>query len=527
MASSSASGLPDAPTLEDEVSPNPGPRKAGSRPNSGNISIGQSPLGEGESQRTLEDGQASDDGTEAASQVHSSAGLLPQYFPGGSTTAGTLYASESGPLKSVSSWLSKHLTSRNSGIGSSNNNSNPADATAGAVGTAAAAAADTPRRQPSPHWLHSVSSKSRDMWIDRDEEEEKCTIDGDGGKRGLTATPEEKEYDEEYGPLPTLSAGPYLSSSLLANMSTTGGRRASYSQHQQRRQQEHQYQHQLELDASPTASPPPHGPRSSSTPSIMAARPYSSSPAATGAFEATTVMAAAAAATAAGTPCSRPTGRPVSAGKAPHYFAHGKHHTRKTSVPRLGMLQSAQDLVASSVSPAAASAAGEVAGRTVDINRRASDSDVTQAAGSAAKDARVVDFEGKVAAATADANAAPAPTTATGWRAALPRLSLGGPTNFPWSETGKTETPLGRSRDGTVGVWEEEMKGLKATAKTLTRKVFNLPGPKHILHGEFCSSSTNPLVIFPLRLLWSCVKKEKAKTMRSGEYNCILEQQFD
>ncbi|CAM9179711.1 unnamed protein product, partial [Sphacelaria rigidula] len=242
MASSSASGLPNSPTLEDEVSPSPGTRTASSRPSSVDIFIGQSPLAEGKTQHNIEDGQASDDGSEAASRIHSSTGLLPECFPGLSTTSGTLYAGGSGPLQSVSSWLGKHLTPRNSDSGASNNNST-AGAAAGAIATAAVTAADTQRHQPSPHWLHSVSSKSRDLWIDRDEEgEEKCAIDGDGGKRDLTATPEEKEYDEECGPLPTLSAGPYLSSSSLANMSTTGGRRASQLHHQQRRQQ--QYQHQ-------------------------------------------------------------------------------------------------------------------------------------------------------------------------------------------------------------------------------------------------------------------------------------------
>lgn len=461
----------------------------------------------------IEDAKTSDDGTEGRSQVCSRSGLMPNY----STMAGTLYPSSTRPLQSVSSWL-KRLTPRNS-------NTSAADV---AAAVATVAATPTQQSNPTSRTLRSVAHASSSSWDDMwdhdeveahehgDEEgEEKIAIDGSDSntqtlaQEALSSFSSEEEQD--CGRMPTLSAGPYLStsSSMTGRGGLAGHHRASSSYSHSHKQERSFTKATASASSNRPASLPARGTSSSRVhffdPHLIVGADVTAAGAATtaaasgdgGGSTSSTVLLSSSTATtphpvgaaAGGVGANVPPGRSVSSNggeaTAHHHYPvqqHHHRHGRKASmqVPRLGMLQSAQDLIASSAGTT--TAATRTPGTTPlmnDFNRRASDSDVTRVAKSTTPRAL-----GDLTSAAEVANFPPAPTT--GWRAALPRLSLTGPPSFPW-ESSRNETPMERSREwagGATANGEGETRGLKATAKTLKRKMFNLPGPKHILQGE-------------------------------------------
>lgn len=132
-------------------------------------------------------------------------------------------------------------------------------------------------------------------------------------------------------------------------------------------------------------------------------------------------------------------------------------HHRKPSVPRLGMLQNAQDLASS----------GAVSS-IVSPRRRTTEPNIQMVSESA--------FRPMESSSTGHAD--PADVTTSG-EAAKSRLPHGGHLN-----SGVVE-----------GCTGGEYRSLKARANSLKRVLGNLPGPRRILHGEFVRSLVNRIFV--------------------------------
>lgn len=136
----------------------------------------------------------------------------------------------------------------------------------------------------------------------------------------------------------------------------------------------------------------------------------------------------------------------MAAGSAPGTPGQRGLHHRKPSIPRLGMLQNAQDIVSSAAIAPAASP-----------RRRATESDLPSARRSDVRQ------KGSHPADHLDSS-----TTGAFWEAG-------------WDETSDARWAKGGTPAGAAG---GEGRSLRARAHSLKRVLGNLPGPKQILQGE-------------------------------------------
>lgn len=309
-------------------------------------------------------------------------------------------------------------------------------------------------RKPSPGMLRSIASTRQGMWDslwDQDDFSDKAAADESDSEKEEKDEEAEEKHEEtpemerdadntattdggftrppllHQAPLPLLSAGPYPSFTL-------GGSPATYS-----------------TSKSGAGYPSREGSTTTSTTtaSLFAHPNRMRDTLTTPGNAAGETVAATATAAAATTPSSR-----------------GAHHQRKMSVPRLGMLQSAQNLASS------ASATGISPGQARSFSRRENANSVLLASNGDAGD-----------------DPASGSVAGSGWRAAIPRLPGSRPPVSLWDvENGESHLRRSREGDKGAGAGDGELKGLKATASataTSFKRAFgNLPGPKQILQGE-------------------------------------------